>query len=285
MRTREWGVRGQHPASGALALAQSALLVSEMGVVNAETNRHANVIGRPTEEQAATREGPVKRGILALVLGIVLVSLVPATAYAGYSASGYTDNVKMTANVTYGNQARIAVLNPYVYPASWKVECLGATRTDATAWVEVGWCKYGTSWAGQEPQVPTMFFAYYNNGYYDDFDVQTVPVGSVYYYAMRYVGVDAYGRSTWYFYLNDVNKGTVWIPSGRLSSSWAISQSETHYQEGTTQYDDAKGHFYGMTYYDGSTWRPWNSLSSNVDSNPLYYVKKVSNTEWWNLHP
>jgi len=224
----------------------------------------------------------MKRAILGLALWTLVAMIWASGAWAG--SGTYTDNVRMTANYVYGNQARIAVLNPYVYPNSYKVECLGAARSDGTAWVEVGWCKYGTDWSGQ-PQVPTMFYAVYNNGYYDDVDKDAVAVNSAHYYAMRYVGVDSNGSSKWNFYLNNVYKGYEVVINGRLSSAVALSQSETHFQNPPSQYDDAKGHFYGMTYYDGSVWRPWNSLASNVDSNPLYYVLKVSNTEWWNLHP
>lgn len=226
----------------------------------------------------------MRRRVLALATALAV--LTPSTAYAfDYGNGTYTDNVTNMDNYTYGNQAQIAVLNPYVYPTSYKVESLFAVRTDETAWVEVGWCKYGMNCPAGLPKVPTMFYAVYNNGYYEDIDVQEVPVNSAYFYAMRYIGVDGNGSSKWYFYLNDVWKGYELVINGRLSSAWAYSQSETHYQVAPSQYDDAKGHFYGMTYFDGSVWRPWNSLESWTDGNPLYYVLKVTNTEWWNLHP
>ncbi|MDY0341426.1 MAG: hypothetical protein RBS17_09495 [Coriobacteriia bacterium] len=224
----------------------------------------------------------MKRAIVGLAACMLAAMIWVPSAWAVNGT--YTDNVRMTANYVYGNQARIAVLNPYVYPDSYKVESLGAARSDATAWVEVGWCKYGTAWSGQ-PQVPTMFYAVYNNGYYEDVDIAAVEVDSAHYYAMKYVGEDLNGSSKWNFYLDDVYKGYEVVIDGRLSSAIALSQSETHFQIPPSQYDDAKAHFYGMSYYDGSVWRPWNSLASNVDTNPLFCVLKVSNTEWWNLHP
>jgi hypothetical protein len=133
---------------------------------------------------------------------------------------------------------------------------------------EVGWFAN----IPQSNRQPRFFCAWViNNTYYEKLLEYPTP-GTNHYYTVRNVT----GSNEWRWYVDGVLKHTV-SSLGGFRKGYSIASSE----RGDLR-DTNYSHFWGLRYRDYiGTWYYFTNLQLLADTDPEYYFKKISNTEFY----
>lgn len=113
------------------------------------------------------------------------------------------------------------------------------------------------------------FAAWERSGTYSKVHLGQATMGSQHYYTVRNVS----GSNNWLWY---VDGSSVWeVDMAGWQYGYSLASSERN-----TVYDSNWSHFWNLQKRDSSgNWYSWGALSQYTDTDPYFYINKISETE------
>jgi hypothetical protein len=205
---------------------------------------------------------------LFLTASLFLLTSISASYAAPYDLAAY-DNSTL-GKACYGVYGYNYVMKDHSLIPGQHVSSLYVWQhPDGYNLAEIGWV-----WRGYREDHPHFFGAYEIRGSYYSIIFSDAPKGTNHYYTVRNVS----GSNNWRWYIDGVLKWEVNL--GGWKQGYALAASE-RWDEKDSNYS----HFWNLRKRDSSgNWYNWTNLQVYVDTDPDYWLNKVSNTECYMQH-
>lgn len=203
-----------------------------------------------------------------IVMVFLLVLLVPDTATALISVVAYDNTSSGKAALgSYGYS--YVPSNPTITVDGEHVNSLYVDRGGAgTNFAEVGWVAFRVSVL---PVAKKHFYATKINGVYSYELLNDASTGNHYYTTQK-----ENGTNFWLFYVDGSLKKRIDF-KGYLPSGYCLASSERQYDGDTNE-----AHFWTLRkMVSNNVWYGWENLLVYLDNDPLWYLRKVSNVEFY----